>query len=174
MYNFFPKIDYKIDNYDSITFVDISVYAKIKDYISKLKYVQPRRYVIQNGERPDVVSYKLYGNPNYAYMILIVNDIINVYDEWPKDFETFKNYIIEKHGSLDYAKTTFKNYFTRDGIIVSQQYWNTIQDSRKYRETIYEYESRLNDEKAEINVLDFSLIIKFETDLQEILNTNVE
>jgi hypothetical protein len=174
MYNFFPKIDYKIDDYDTITFVDITVYAKIKDYISKLKYIQPRPYVIQNGERPDVVSYKLYGNPNYAYIFLVINDITNIYEQWPRDYTTFKNYLIKKYGSLSFTKNTIKYYYTGDRVIVSQQYWNSLSDSKKYRETIYEYESRLNDKKAEIKVMDFSLIIKFETDLQEILNNNVE
>jgi hypothetical protein len=41
----------------------------------------------------------------------------------------------------------------------------------KYKETIYEYETRLNDEKSRINILDPSLILKVETSIQEILNS---
>jgi hypothetical protein len=53
---------------------------------------------------------------------------------------------------------------------VSEEYWQTIPGATKYRETFYEYEIRLNDEKARIRVLELPYIVRFESDLQEILS----
>lgn len=41
-------------------------------------------YDIQDGERPDVVSSKLYGSSNYYWTFFMINDnLVNVYKDWP-------------------------------------------------------------------------------------------
>lgn len=40
-------------------------------------------YIVGDGETPDMISYQLYGNPGYHWIILIVNNIIDPREEWP-------------------------------------------------------------------------------------------
>ena len=58
--------------------------VKIRDDLSDV-ILGFEKYTIQNNERPDQVAQKVYGNVNYDWVVLLVNNIINVYDEWPND-----------------------------------------------------------------------------------------
>ena len=169
-YSFYPKIKYQINPFTELKVVDITISTKIKQALKNYNAIAITPYTVQNGDRPDAVSYFLYGTPYYEYILLMVNNIESVYDQWPKDDTTFENYIIEKYGSVAAARTGYKYYYTEDGDIVSEEYWQTLTGARKYRETFYEYETRLNDEKARIRVLELPYIVRFESDLQEILS----
>ena len=50
-------------------------------------------YIVQNGERPEDIALHLYRNPFYNWTILIINDIVNYHDQWPrtqKQLEVFE------------------------------------------------------------------------------------
>jgi len=49
-----------------------------------------------DGERPDVLATKLYGDGDLHWVFFLVNEIDNYYD-WYKDSETFNNYISKKY-----------------------------------------------------------------------------
>ena len=171
MYSFFPKTTLNIDDIgNSIRLVDITKTVRLKDYVKSFRGTYGYPYVVQNGERPDIVANKLYGSPKYEYIILMVNDIESIFDQWPKDNATLRNYIVEKYGSVA-AANAFRTFHTGAGDIVSEEFWLLLQDSKKYRETFYQYEVRRNDERSFIKVIDFPLIIKFESDLQELLSS---
>jgi hypothetical protein len=170
LYSFYPKIKYQIDPFTELKVVDITISTKIKQALRNYNAIAIKPYIVKNGDRPDAVSQLLYGTPYYEYILLMVNNIESVYDQWPKDDTTFENYISEKYGSVAAARNSFKYFYTPDGDIVSEEYWQTIPGATKYRETFYEYEIRLNDEKARIRVLELPYIVRFESDLQEILS----
>ena len=56
-------------------------------------------YQIKDGERPDQIAEKVYGDPELDWVILITNNIINLNEEWPLDNNSFYNYLIEKYGT---------------------------------------------------------------------------
>lgn len=56
-------------------------------------------YQIKEGERPDQIAEKVYGDPELDWVILITNNITNVNNEWPLDNESFYNYLLDKYGS---------------------------------------------------------------------------
>lgn len=170
MYNYYPITSLKIDEFSSIDLVDITVTAKLKKLLTEYEGIAITPYTIVNGERPDVVSMKLYDSPYYDYIILMVNNITNIYDEWPRDEVTFNNFIIEKYGSFSFARDNIKNWFDSLGNIVSQEFWGTLPSAGKYTETYLQYETRINNKKSFIRVLDYPYVVKFESDTQEILN----
>jgi hypothetical protein len=172
MFQLFPRIDYQIDEYDRLRAVDITISAKIKKYLRSYRALALRPYIVKNGDLPEIVANKIYGSPRYSYILIAINDVQSVYDDWPKNFEVFKDYIKEKYGSIGYAQSTTHAWYTGQGHIVSEEYWLSITDSGKYTKTIYEYESDLNDKKAEINIMDFRYVVDFESKLQEILVSN--
>lgn len=171
MYQFYPKALYKINDFDSIRAVDITLSVKMTNYINSFRGLSLRPYIVKNGERPDVVSNILYGTPKYEYALLLINNINSVYDEWPRDNSALNKYIVEKYGSLSFASNTIGFWYTGDNLQISEQYWLTLNDPQKYRETFYQYEVQKNDEKSRINVIDLIYIIQFESGLQELLNT---
>jgi len=54
-------------------------------------------YTIKEGERAEDIAFYYYGNPNYVWMVYLSNNIIDPYNEWPFDEDTFNNYIIDKY-----------------------------------------------------------------------------
>ena len=53
---------------------------KIRDDLSDV-ILGFEKYTIKNNQRPDQVAEEVYGNVNYDWVVLLVNNIINVYDE---------------------------------------------------------------------------------------------
>lgn len=108
----FPKIDYDINNdlyskYENVTniFFRIGVIREILNNISSY-YV----FEIENGDKPEVLADKIYGDPGAGWMILYANRIMDPQWEWPLDNEEFKKYIIDKYGSVANAKTKVHHY----------------------------------------------------------------
>lgn len=183
MFVYYPKILYKINDFDSIKLTDLNVSVRIKDYINSFRGIAARPYLVKNGERPDIVSFKLYNNVKYDYILLLINGIDSVYDQWQMDDETFENYIIKKYGSISAAQSTTAFFYTGKGDVVTNtlskdpessepayRYWDRLSDPNKYKESFYEYEDRLNIEKGRIRVIDFQYIVQFEAGVQEILS----
>ena len=49
-------------------------------------------YYIGDGEAPEMVAHKIYGNTTYHWIVLIANDIIDVSREWPLSNEQLSLY----------------------------------------------------------------------------------
>lgn len=61
--------------------------VRFRDNLNAL-YVASSRYTIQQGETPEQVSNKQYGSPDWYWTILILNNIIDVHQDWPiSDYE---------------------------------------------------------------------------------------
>ena len=61
------------------------------------------KYQIQGDDRPDNVAQKVYGDASLDWVVLLSNNIINLYEEWPLPQASFDNYILEKY-NMDYDK----------------------------------------------------------------------
>ena len=68
-------------------------------------------YQLQDGDRPDVVAEKYYGNANYAWLVLFSNNIVDPVKEWPLYGTDFRNYLVTKYGSIESANTTVKKRY---------------------------------------------------------------
>ena len=59
---------------------------EIFDYV-----VYFNKYSIVDGERPDMIAQKLYGDPFFDWVILLTNNMVNVQYDWPKtNYELYK------------------------------------------------------------------------------------
>jgi hypothetical protein len=168
IYTFYPKISYKVDDYDSLRAIDITSSLKIKEYLKGYRGIAYVPYLVQDGERPDYVSYKLYGNSQYDWIILLANDIHSVYDDWPKNSVDLQEYVIEKYGSLASAMSTVKYYYNASGDIVDQTTYNSLASNARVSETEYEYELRVNSNKSKIKVIKKSFITAITSQLNTI------
>ena len=55
------------------------------------------QYTIRNNDRPDQVALEYYESMQYDWVILLTNNIINMYDEWPMNEHELQNYIYRKY-----------------------------------------------------------------------------
>ena len=69
-----PKVSYRFgDTESSSLFNNITAYVDIIDQI-KQEVSFYEKYTILDGDRPDIVSQKLYGTPNYHWTFFFMND----------------------------------------------------------------------------------------------------
>ena len=69
-------------------------------YILK-KYMRNNRnvfdYVVVSGDSPESLAYKYYGDPKMSWVILMANDIKDVYSEWPANDTTVQETILAQY-----------------------------------------------------------------------------
>lgn len=64
-----------------------------------------RLYEIRNGERPDIVSTRLYGSPEFYWTFFVINEFLHDgYRAWPLSEEDLLEYILTEYDG--YAITT--------------------------------------------------------------------
>lgn len=108
----FPKIKYDITGdkpTELITATNIMFrFSIIKDIISNISAYGI--YTIKDGDTPEILAEKAYGNPEAYWIILYANDMFDPQYDWPLPYNAFKNYIIDKYGSIEEAQTTYHHY----------------------------------------------------------------
>lgn len=93
-------------------------------------------YVITEDERPDQIAERIYGDPELDWVILTVNNIINVQEEWPLNIDNLNRYMFEKYGSESafteihhYESISTRDSFGREvfpkGLILDEAFYNS-------------------------------------------------
>ena len=91
----FPEIQYTLNTGKIITIKDFFRKSSVEqDAVNDL--VEYSYYELLDGERPDVVASKLYGDGDLHWTFFLVNDFTNYYD-WFMDNETLEKYFDEKY-----------------------------------------------------------------------------
>jgi hypothetical protein len=93
-------------------------YVRVKNLFRRVKlldWLQDKatlfnKYQIEEGERPDIVSEKLYGSADYDWVVLLTANIINVRDQWPlsnRDLYVYaeNKYTIQNLSSIHHYET---------------------------------------------------------------------
>ena len=131
-------------------------------------------YIVPEGMRPDVLSFQYYGDTIYTWAIYLMNNIIDPYWEWPLSYKDLREYLIDKYGSIETAKSQIHHYEytararaektgTSDPVpaykleIDYETYTETAVDEREIIYS-YGYEQDLNETKREIQLIDVAYI----------------
>jgi len=108
----FPRITYDInkdryENLDVVTniFFRVGIVKSILD-----NYGSYFVYEIPDGQRPEVLAERIYGNPDAYWIIMYANDMYDPMYDWPLSYDAFKKFIINRYGSIATAKTTYHHY----------------------------------------------------------------
>ena len=168
---------------DTILTKNIFRRAKLRDDFLKY-YTYFYKYKIVGDSRPDDVSYEVYGKTDYDWVVLLVNNIINIKREWPMSDGDLNNYLNTKYtqqqlGEIKYYETTevrdtFGRLILPAGLRVSSSYTLTYNDGEVQRTvtpinqvTNYEYEVLLNDQKRNIYVLKPAILSEFVSEFKD-------
>lgn len=109
----FPLVRYTVDKSllserDTVTNILFRV-GIIKD-VMETNIDSYQFYSIRDGDRPETLAERIYGDPESHWIILYANNIYDPYYDWPLDGRTFEKYIVKKYGSLEWAKTNYHHY----------------------------------------------------------------
>ena len=95
------------------------------DIFSNVVYF--KKYSIVDGERPDTVANKAYGDPFYDWVLLMTNNLVNAQFDWPKtNYQLYK----ELEAKFDNPYGTIHHYETYEigqypaGLVVDEAFYN--------------------------------------------------
>ena len=84
-----------------------SVYKLVPDILRRVKLRSGIRsgvmlfdnYDVKDGERPEDIAFKWFGDPQYHWVILMTNNITDRFYEWPMTQPQFAEYLTDKYGA---------------------------------------------------------------------------
>ena len=72
----------------------VSIRAKVK--ANTLFY---DTYDVKEGERPEDIAFKYYGDPQYHWVVMMVNNLTDRYYQWPMTQPDFEDFLTDKYGA---------------------------------------------------------------------------
>ena len=155
----FPRINYNLSGVNGNTIEVTDIFRRVKarnkiaDNVTMLD-----KYDVKEGEKPEDIAYKVYGDADYFWIVTLVNNIVNRYYDWPLDSFSFQEYIKDKYSNPDgihhYEVTQSSGKQSGDG---PADYTHKIEVNSTHpgaqSVSNREYEQRLQDQKRQINLL---------------------
>ena len=132
-------------------------------------------YDVKEGETPEMIANKLYGDPELHWVILLINDITDRYHQWPMTTPQFQAYVQDKYANPD---ATHHYEITQDSGDTTKkiEIYNPI-DSDAYASatviTNFEYEQNQQDEIRKIRLLDPSYIGQFVNEYRNLMKESI-
>ena len=160
-------------------------------------------YDVKDGDTPEILAYNYYGNANRHWIILMTNDIVDPFYDWPLTYTNFVELIKSKYGSVTTAQTTYSHYekvITKIDSVTNTETINkykldydtylalpssstqtvNLKDGNtvtitttKNAVSYYDYEYNLNESKRTIKIIDKQYIGNIEREMKLLLQNNV-
>ncbi len=115
-------------------------------------------YDVKDGERPEDIAYKWFGDAEYHWVILMTNNITDRYYQWPLSQPQFAEHLTDKYGSGNEDAVHHYEITQTSGPTTSRDYSHMVEvNSDADNPTIIsnrDYEQRKQDEYRQIRLLD--------------------
>ena len=165
----FPLIPY--DNYGTGDFrltpnilKRIAVRANIKTTPSLFD-----TYDVKEGETPEIIADKLYGNPEFHWVVLMMNDVVDRYHQWPMSRRQFLAHLNDKYTNVDGVHHYEISQSSGDTNIKINIGTSNTDHPTATAITNREYEQERQDSLRKIRLLDPDFIDDFVTEFEILL-----
>lgn len=170
----FPNIYYpfNINGVDTLKIVkDITLNVRVMRSVLENVLLYDE-YYIQDGDTPEIIAEKMYGDPNLNWTIMLVNDKFDYVNDFPLSNASLEQMVSEKYGfgNRDVQHILFGrlHYTNAAGTVIDNN-----GDPGLIYVSNYDYEARLNESKRSIKLISNDVIGTFVSDIQQVLGTNV-
>ena len=147
-FRYFNQINYDVRGVKNNVNIDV-ITNLLQRVRLKLNFVKNQAFFAQHqivdGETPEFLAYKYYGNTELHWIILYSHQATNPYYDWPLTYFDLKKFVIKKYGEANINDT--HHYEDADKYEVD----STASGATAI--TNFLYEETLNDAKRTINVI---------------------
>jgi len=153
-------------------------------------------YNIQDGDTPEIIAHKYYGDVYRYWIVLYVNEILDPQWQWPVSSNAFDYYIADKYPNINVYNTTHHfekiitqhdsgtNTTTTNKLVIDEDTYNDLITSTKSATfssgtvtitttkkviSLYDYELELNETKRNIKILNSQYVNQLETEFSELM-----
>tara|TARA_R110002012_G_scaffold58982_1_gene153919 strand:- start:1414 stop:2073 length:660 start_codon:yes stop_codon:yes gene_type:complete len=189
----YPDIQYAL----SANKAGIAKHISIKDYFNLLvlrddiykEETLYSPYTVHNGQRPDQVSYDVYGDEQFYWIVLQVNGITDYYTQWALSESELTEFVYEKYGGspgagkihhwetvATYDQSTEPNLMLPGQLTVPEDfifYYPSTPGSNVTLSTTpisisnFEYERAINEKKSQITILDKKYVYDYDREVRK-------
>lgn len=106
-------------------------------------------YDIVEGETPEIVAEKIYGNAQYHWIVMLVNERYDYLNDWPLTQANLDQYVIDKYGE---NANQIHHYENASGVIVPSNYPSAVPITNA------KYEAQVNESKRSIKIISKQLL----------------
>ena len=107
------------------------------------------QYDIVDGETPEIIAEKVYGNAQYHWIVMLANDIYDYRADFPLTQIALEKFISDKYGVE--ADST-KHYVNAEGFVVNEDASGATPVSNR------QYEEAINESKRRIKLISKDLV----------------
>ena len=130
-------------------------------------------YDVKEGETPEMVAHKLYGDPELHWIVLLVNNVTERYHQWPKNTKQFLAYINDKYSNVDATHHYEISQVSGDTKIKIDIGTDNTDYPTASIVTNAEYEEALQDKKRKIRLIDPSYIDGFVSEYEKLMKESI-
>jgi hypothetical protein len=154
------------------------------------------KYDIQDGDTPEIIAHKYYGDVYRYWIVLYVNQILDPQWGWPVTGNTFESYINDKYPSINVYDTAhhYEKIITQvdsgtlitttNTLVIDEYTYNNLPESTtsvyfpsgtvtitttKKIVSLYDYELNLNESKRNIKLLNSLYVNQLETEFSDLM-----
>jgi hypothetical protein len=106
-------------------------------------------YDIVDGETPEIIAEKIYGNPEYHWIVMLANDRYDYRKDFPLTYVDLQKYIEDKYGN---DADAIHHYLDARGYFVDSDFPGAVSVSNR------QYEEDLNESKRRIKIISAQLV----------------
>ena len=117
-------------------------------------------YDIVDGETPEIVAEKIYGDPEYHWIIMLANQKHDYISDFPLSEQALVKHIVATYGAQRYA---IRHYVNSAGFVVNSTATGAVSVSNDA------FERTLNESKRRIKVISPQVISTILTQYKELL-----
>jgi len=173
-FNLFPRLLYDLKNDNNVKLTtDFFRRLKVRSKVLN-EAVLYDLYDVQEGDTPESIAFKHFGDTGLNWVILLTNDITDRYYDWPLSNFEFENYLKGKYTNPDgihhYEITQSSGKTSGEG---PTDYDHLIEvnstTAGAVSVTNREYEERIQDKKRQIKILDGSYLNLLIEEFEELM-----
>ena len=98
-FNRFPILAYDVKNNDNYKLLpDILRRVKLRSSIRSSSMLFDT-YDVRNGDRPEDIAFKWFGDAELHWVILMTNNVLDRYYDWPMNDVQFQEFLTDKYGA---------------------------------------------------------------------------
>ena len=160
-FDMFPNIYYSAKGDGKFTIMKdllarVKLIANVKDNILGFDY-----YDVKDGETPEMIAYKYYGDVNLHWTILVVNDVIDYYEDWPMSVQRFEQFVKDKYDNPQGIHHYEISQTSGDTTVTIDVGMNTTEYPSATAISNYQYEDSLQEKKRQIRLIGTRYISDF-------------
>ena len=165
-FNDFPQIKYDCTGNGTFTTIqDIMTRIKVRDYIKENTSLFSK-YDVADGETPEMIAFKLYGDVSFHWVVLLFNQIINTYYDWPLSVHNFQRFVTNKYADPN-GIHHYQISQSSGGDWVKIKVESDVAGAVAV--TNIEYEATLQDKKRQIRILQPKFLGQFKAEFSDLL-----